>query len=150
MMDCQRTQFVAAYHDGEMPLGERNAFELHLMNCGVCAAELEGLRKLSAKLAVVQIPQLSAAGLAKIHRSAKVSEERGVFRLAEWLTAAAAAVLVIGVAGLFKTQRAHPSAPDLWEQAAVAYPAEAESSSRADTLQLAEWIRTDLAGRATQ
>ena len=144
---CNQTEKVHAFHDGEMPRGERNAFELHLMNCGVCAAELESLRKLSARLASAQIPELSKAGLSRFHQSAKVAEERGVFRLAEWLTAAAAAVLVIGVAGLFKPQKTHPSAPDVWEQAAVAYPVDAESTARADTTQLAEWIRTDLAGR---
>jgi len=147
---CNQTEKVQAFHDGEMPFGEGNAFELHLMNCRVCAAELEALRRLSARLASAQIPQLSKAGLSRFHQSAKVAEERGVFRLAEGLTAAAAAVLVIGMAGLFKHQKTHPSAPDTWEQAAVAFPVDAEASSRADQIQLAEWIRTDLSGRATQ
>src|SRR5438477_12749697 len=113
---CNQTEKVHAFHDGEMPRGERNAFELHLMNCGVCAAELESLRTLSTRLASAQIPELSKAGLSRFHQSTKVAEERGVFRLAEWLTAAAAAVLVIGVAGLVKPQKTHPSAPDVWEQ----------------------------------
>jgi hypothetical protein len=90
---------------------------------------------------------LSEAGLSRFHESAKVAEERGVFRLAEWLTAAAAAVLLVGVLGLFQPQKTHTSAPDVWEQAAVAYPTEVESTARADSIQLAEWIRTDLAGR---
>jgi hypothetical protein len=77
-----------------------------------------------------------------------VAEERGVLRLAEWLTAAAAAVLVIGVTGLFRHETTHAaSAPDVWEQAAIAYPADHDPTVQSDVLQLTEWMRTDLSPR---
>src|SRR5687767_3999349 len=145
-MQCEQTEKVAAYHDGEMDAGPRAAFEAHLIACGVCAGELDELRRLSARLLMAEIPAVSAAGMKRFHGAVTVNEERGVLRLAEWLTAAAAALLLVGITGLFRSETTHASAPATWEQAAVAYPVDAEAPGRAEMVQIAEWIRTDLSG----
>jgi anti-sigma factor RsiW len=147
-MSCDQTIQVQAYHDGEMSSAARAAFEAHLRACGVCALELESLRRLSARLASAPIPKISADAMKRLHANVGAVEERGVLRLAEWMTAAAAAVLLIGVLGFFRSDTTHASAPDTWEQAAVAFPAEAEPSERAELVQVAEWIRMDLSAGA--
>jgi anti-sigma factor RsiW len=143
-MSCNQTQHVQAYYDGEMISADRAAFELHLRHCPACVLELDDLRRLSRQLAGASIPSLSKDALARLHGVVDVAEERGVLRLAEWLTAAAAAVLLIGVMGLFKHDNSHASAPDTWEQAAIAYPTDHDPTVGPDVLQLAEWMRTDL------
>jgi anti-sigma factor RsiW len=143
-MICGKTIFVEAYYDGEMNAADREAFEAHLKGCGECQDELAHLRRISAQFAKASIPLLSQDGLRRLHGAVNVAEERGVLRLAEWLTAAAAAVLVIGITGLFRHDTTHASAPDTWEQAAVAYPADHDPTVQSDVLQFAEWMRTDL------
>ncbi|HEV8291223.1 MAG TPA: zf-HC2 domain-containing protein [Tepidisphaeraceae bacterium] len=143
-MNCDQTKHVQAFYDGEMSAVERAGFEAHLKACAICSAELEDLRRLSTHLAAASIPFVSQEAIARFHRAANVAEERGVLRLAEWLTAAAAAVLVIGLTGLFKHDTTHASAPDVWEQAAVAYPTDHDPTVQSDVLQFAEWMRTDL------
>ena len=143
-MICGKTIFVEAYYDGEMNPAEREAFDAHLKSCGECRDELAHLRRIGAEFARASIPSLSDAALARFHRVANVAEERGVLKLAEWLTAAAAAVLAIGITGLFRHETTHASAPDIWEQAAVAYPADHDPTVQSDVLQFAEWMRSDL------
>jgi anti-sigma factor RsiW len=143
-MNCEQSGNVQRYHDGELDESQRRAVEAHLVSCAACAAELEGMKRLSARLAGVSIPALSSEALARIHGNVQAVEERGVLRLAEWLTAAAAAVLAIGIIGLFRGDATHANAPDTWEQAAVAFPSEAPSEERAELVQMAEWIRSDL------
>jgi|SRR5438128_9725875 len=143
-MNCDHTQHVQAFYDGEMNSADRAAFQAHVATCAICSAELDDLRRLSTHLATASIPSLSQDALARFHRTANVAEERGVLRLAEWLTAAAAAILVIGLTGLFRHDTTHASAPDTWEQAAIAYPTDHDPTVGSDVLQLTEWMRTDL------
>ncbi len=143
-MTCDQTQHAQAFYDGEMNPADRAAFQAHLATCSICSAELDDLRRLSTHLAAASIPSLSNNALSRFHRTGQVAEERGVLRLAEWLTAAAAAILVIGLTGLFRQDTTHASPPDTWEQAAIAYPTDHDPTVHSDVLQLAEWIRTDL------
>ena len=143
-MSCDQVQHVEAFYDGEMPSSERGTFAAHLARCADCMAELDALQRLSRELAAVSIPSVSDEALARFHGAVNVAEERGVLRLAEWLTAAAAAVLAIGLTGLFRHDTTHASAPDTWEQAAIAYPTDHDPTVQSDVLQLTEWMRTDL------
>ena len=143
-MNCDLTKQVQAFYDGEMNPADRAAFGAHLSACTICSAELNDLRRLSTHLAAASIPSLSQDAMARFHQTANVAEERGVLRLAEWLTAAAAAVLLVGVMGLFRHDTTHASAPDTWEQAAIAYPTDHDPTVGSDVLQLTEWMRTDL------
>jgi anti-sigma factor RsiW len=143
-MSCDQVQRVEAFYDGEMPSAQREEFASHLARCPVCMAELDALQRLSRELAALSIPSVSDEALARFHGSLNVAEERGVLRLAEWLTAAAAAILAIGLTGLFKHDTTHASAPDTWEQAAIAYPTDHDPTVQSEMLQFTEWMRTDL------
>ena len=145
-MICGETIFVETYYDDEMDAAERVAFEQHLKTCADCREELGHLRRISIGLSKLSIPGLSESAMARFHGAVNVAEERGVLRLAEWLTAAAAAVLAVGLLGLFKNEKTHASAPDAWEQAAIAYPTDHDPTVQPDVLQLTEWMHTDLSG----
>jgi anti-sigma factor RsiW len=143
-MSCNQINRVEAFYDGEMTAADREAFAAHLKNCAACNEELSYLRRISSEIAAASIPAVSEDALARFHGAVNVAEERGVLRLAEWLTVAAAAVLVIGLTGLFKHDTTHASPPDAWEQAAIAYPTDHDPTVQSDVLQLTEWMRADL------
>jgi len=143
-MSCGQVHRVEAFYDGEMSSADRDAFAAHLVSCADCMAELDALQRLSRHVKSASIPSVSKDAFARFHGTVNVAEERGVLRLAEWLTVAAAAVLVIGLTGLFRHDTTHASAPDVWEQAAIAYPADHDPTVQSDVLQLTEWMRTDL------
>jgi anti-sigma factor RsiW len=49
-------EWLAAYHDGELPSGRRQQVEEHLKDCPACRAELEALEVLSSLLKADPIP----------------------------------------------------------------------------------------------
>jgi predicted anti-sigma-YlaC factor YlaD len=49
-MNGHATEWLAAYHDGELHGARQRQVEKHLGSCPVCQAELEALRKLSSLL----------------------------------------------------------------------------------------------------
>ena len=49
-------EWLAAYHDGELPSGRRGQVEEHLKDCPACRLELEALEGLSSLLKVDPIP----------------------------------------------------------------------------------------------
>src|SRR5438270_5999226 len=101
-MSCDQIHRVEAFYDGELNAADREAFEAHLNDCTPCNDELSYLRRISSEISAASIPAVSEDALARFHGAVRVAEERGVLRLAEWLTVAAAAVLVIGLTGLFR------------------------------------------------
>jgi anti-sigma factor RsiW len=142
---CDQTKNAQAFYDGELNAADRAAFETHLRACAQCQNELVQLRKISLQLANASVPALTKDAIDRLHGAVNVAEERGVLRLAEWLTAAAAAVLVIGITGLFfGHDTTHANGPDPWEQAAIAYPTDHDPTVQSDVLQFTEWMRTDL------
>jgi anti-sigma factor RsiW len=49
-------EWLAAYHDGELPSGRRGQVEEHLKDCQTCRAELEALQELSSLLKADPLP----------------------------------------------------------------------------------------------
>lgn len=129
---CEFLQMIDAYHDGELSVEQRGRFERHLAACGICEAELRSLRAISRRLAAGEVPSLSQAALDRLHEAASIGEERSVIRIAEWLTTAAAAVLLLGLVGLFKPSPTDRPAQNDWTPYAVTYANE-------DPTQLIEW-----------
>lgn len=129
---CEFLKLVDAYHDGELAIEQRERFERHLASCGICAAELRSLRAISQRLAAGEMPALSEAALNRLHEAANIGEERSVLRIAEWLTTAAAAVLLLGLVGLFRTTPASRTATNDWTPYAVTF-------DQQDPTQLVEW-----------
>jgi anti-sigma factor RsiW len=130
---CEFLQMVDAYHDGELSVEQRGRFERHLAACGICDAELRSLRAISQRVAAGEVPVLPADAMARLHEAASIGEERSVLRIAEWLTTAAAAVLLMGLVGLFRTTPASsPQAKNDWTELAVTF-------DQQDPTRLVEW-----------
>src|SRR5262249_10320232 len=93
-MGCQRTTEVHRYHDGEMPASERDQFGAHLQDCSPCGRLLDGLTRLSVLLQQAARAEAPDRLLLEIRRSRESVHDRMIIRLAGWLTAAAAAILI--------------------------------------------------------
>jgi len=147
-------QRIAAYHDGRLDDAAAAQVETHLRACPVCAAELRELQALSQMLRSVPPARLSQIGLARLHRAmdAVVDDQSGVIKLARWLSAAAAVVLVGASVALtsLSSQSAQAQSSDLpqaWERVAMTGDATA-SAQQSNNVVDAEWIVADLSRRA--
>jgi anti-sigma factor RsiW len=155
-MSGDQIQLAHRYHDGELSSADRAAFESHLASCGECRELLGELASLSQTLRTASLPAAGPSLQERIFdawEAAQALRERGVRRMAGWLTAAAAAVLLLGLVGWPSESRGPSvveltptaSAAETWEVAAVMPPDQrAEESGSPDLAQVAQWMATDL------
>jgi anti-sigma factor RsiW len=96
---CENIPQIHAYHDGQLSEHASQQLQAHLQYCPLCAAELESLRQVSDLFSSSTLPEMTPLMLAQVHQrvdqrmNARI--EHGVMRLAQWLSAAAAAILVV-------------------------------------------------------
>lgn len=138
-MSCDRTPDLAALHDGELPAASRAELHTHLQSCADCRAELAGLRKLSNTIAAAPMAMPSQIALARL-QAAPRAQERGIRRLAGFMTAAAAVLLAIT---LFN----HPATTEPVSPMMVIdlAPTATDEEPPPQTLTVARWMATDLA-----
>src|SRR5688500_5518902 len=99
-MTCNVDQLYR-YHDGELDAGAAREVEAHVTSCHACRALLGDLQSMSGWSASAQVPVVHTARLNAIAQSAwHASSDRGVRRLAGWITAAAAAVMAFALLDL--------------------------------------------------
>jgi predicted anti-sigma-YlaC factor YlaD len=174
-MECHETPQIEAYHDGELSPIERVRIETHLRECEACRRVLEQLQRLSSLVAdspVAAMPPEAMGRLAgawDLVRARSLGErlvqeraanERGVLRIAGWLTAAAAALLMGGLVMLSPSKQRTTVgevatgsggtvtfASGAWDTAAV-MPPDAVQEGTPELVQVAQWIADDLANTA--
>src|SRR5437868_5033297 len=105
-MSCENVAQLHAYHDRQLGPAAREAFETHLAECQDCAALLADLRTISRKVVKAPMPVVPLEVNRRLYAAWDVSRQRGVLRIASWLSGAAAAVLV---GGLLLTPRGNTS-----------------------------------------
>jgi anti-sigma factor RsiW len=159
MTNCDKAAQIHAYHDGELDAAARAAVEAHVQRCGECRALLDELRGLTRMLLTVPLPQVHDASMRRMQGAwfaARDARDRGVRRLAGWLTTAAAAVLLIVV--FFQSPMNRPDVmqsagnqgapvmPGGEESLALSYlpPALPRDDSNAELVQVAQWMVSDL------
>jgi anti-sigma factor RsiW len=154
---CPTSEQVHAYHDGELPSAQRAAFEAHLASCRECQALLEQLgqlTKLFAQAPLAELPQRALGRMYGSFHAARARQEQSVRRLAGWMTAAAAAILVlVSIRNPTAiTQRdSAPTPTGGWaELVAVMPPLEPSNGSTAELVQFAQWSASDLSIGETQ
>lgn len=150
-MSCHESRQVQRYYDGELAAAERASVEAHVRECADCRELLADLRGLSSVLVMAEMRKPSVEAARRMERSWRYARDRGVIRLAGWLTAAAAAVLMavlVGGPGGRGSPSASPSA--LWETAAITPPAELEEDSSSDLLAMAQWMADGLSSTSRQ
>jgi anti-sigma factor RsiW len=143
MNECEQSEKISAYHDGELPAALRQEIERHLEQCLRCQAELEELRELSASVRALPMPQASPVVLARLHRQVDQLTARSIYRLMEAGAAVAAAVLVICVVALSRQGPVPSPAPAPWEAQAT-YGASVDLASGGPETVLAGWTVQDL------
>lgn len=140
-----------ALHDGELTAQERLELEAHVRECPDCARELEEARRMSRFMASAQMPALGVGARERLTQFGRRKAEFTLVRLAEYVMAAAATVLVacVGWLALSSGQSgATERTPSLWESAAVTPRAEAQGTSETESY-MARWIVADL-GRGNE
>jgi anti-sigma factor RsiW len=161
-MECHSGAQVEAYHDGELSPPRRAEFEAHMRDCDACRTALAQSRALSALVAGAPLTPMPDEALERLRGSFDViraralgermaqerqTRERGVLRIAGWLTAAAAALLMGGL--LMLSPSRPPPVVDFaqtsnsWDAAPVMPPNE-EHEGMPETIQVAQWIADDL------
>jgi anti-sigma factor RsiW len=93
-MMCEQAAEVHAYHDRELDAARSRAAEAHIQRCADCAALLAELQALSAIIAQAPFPAMPDRSVSRFHGAFHAAQERGMVRVAGWLTAAAAVLLV--------------------------------------------------------
>ena len=128
MADCEYQVKVHAYHDGELTPADRATVEAHLRACPACARELERLRRMSELFASARLPQLSPAALERLHRSKILALEPALVHTSEFFAAAAAAILLVCAAWLWRASTPQDSAAmPAWQEVPVTYQVDAST-----------------------
>lgn len=146
-MSCDQNAQIHAYHDGELAADQRDVVERHLRDCADCAAVLSELRQLSTAIQSAPRPVMAADALRRLEQAWWRRRDRGVLRLAEFLTAAAAAVIVATV--LFSSDTTDrtidpPNRTLAWQTDALMPPTEGREEAATDVVAVAEWMANDL------
>ena len=148
MSKCEREQQRSAYHDGELSESAAAEFEEHLRQCGDCAAELGELRELSKLIGGVVEPEMPSRVLRRLHRRADDASQAGVLRVVQVMSAAAAAILIVCSAWMWRLSASavEPDQSPQWEQ--VALRQDEVSAAETSEEQLAMWMIERLTGNA--
>jgi anti-sigma factor RsiW len=146
-MTCDKAAQIHAYHDGELLPAQRAAIEAHLRTCVDCAALLADLRRVSALVANAPMERISPIALARLERSFYAARDRGVLRVASWLTAAAAAVLLFTMLMIPSEQPGGDATVSAaaWQTIAVMPPADEADEPVPELVLAAQWMANDLA-----
>lgn len=114
-MNCEWNGKIHALHDGELTADAREQVESHLSGCAECAAELDVLRRTARFLKAAPIPAMNPGAALRLRERVgaeriELLNGRRTARLAGWLTAAAAAVILSCGAALVSMQSRPPRA----------------------------------------
>ena len=122
MQSCPYGIQISAYHDGELPPVQRQEVEGHLQQCAACADELRQLRRISEFLAATPVPHLDPNQKNELYALAPATREFAYMRIAEWVSAVAAAVLLAASSWMIY-RNVQPSAPPVanGESASIEY-----------------------------
>jgi anti-sigma factor RsiW len=158
---CNQSADLERYHDGELSSEHTARMKQHIASCQACQSELASLERLTALLVDVPMPELRPLALEQLHQqldrhiTGRLNQqaERGVMRLAKWLTAAAAVILLVSSMQLFLMQTAPASDgnPSLaWEMSNAMLSQESTTGGVSDEHSFAAWIVSDLSASASQ
>lgn len=126
-----------------MPLAQRGQLEAHLNDCADCRDVLNDLRRVSDLLAAAPLVELGPAAMTRFQQTwFAAAQDRGVMRIAGWLTSAAAAILIAAL-----LIRPAPRSDDSLASAltaAISPPAAVTENDSADLIDAAQWMANDL------
>jgi anti-sigma factor RsiW len=146
-MSCDKAAQIHIYADGEMDPAQREQIEAHLEHCALCRELLEEIRGLSVLIVAARKPAMKPGSVSRYYGAWQQVRDRAVMRIAGWLTAVAAVLLV----GALLLGPVRPSAavaakpkPGIWEVMVVTPPVETHGEANSDLVQVAQWMADDL------
>jgi anti-sigma factor RsiW len=159
-MQCPGAAQLEAYYDGELSPAMRVQLESHLLHCDACRAALEQSRNLSAMIAAAPLAPMPDTIMSRLRDAfdlirarslgermiqERAARERGVRRVAGWLTAAAAALLLGGLV-MMPSARKTTEVVDTFDtaDAAAVMPPHEQYEGTPEVIQVAQWIAEDL------
>ena len=144
-MDCNIEQ-IHAYHDGELAPSERAAVEAHLNDCADCRDLLADLRRVSQLVTSAPMAEMTPLAMKRMQQAWWAAQDRGVRRIASWLSAAAAAVIFAAVLFSPQSQRTDSGGGN-WQMLALTPPTSAadDEPQQDEVIDAAQWIANDLA-----
>ncbi|MEI6232777.1 MAG: zf-HC2 domain-containing protein [Planctomycetota bacterium] len=107
-MTCEWTNKLHAFHDGELAASECERVATHAAGCAVCALELDRLSRTARFLKAASIPAMRP--MATLRFRERIAADNTA-RLARWLTAAAAAVILGCSTAMLSMQSAPAHSP---------------------------------------
>src|SRR5688500_18063173 len=140
-MECQN-ELIHAYHDGELPADRRAAVEAHVNACDACRALLADLRGMSQIVAAVPMADLPPHAMKRMQQAWWAAQDRGVRRIASWLTAAAAAVMFAAV--LWSPANRGDTNTSFTATVLMTPPTPVVDEPVDETVDAAQWIANDL------
>src|SRR5581483_1267894 len=143
-MNCDHFEQVHQYHDGELPAGQRDALEAHLKSCADCQALLSELRAISRMLAAAPVVEIPTDAMQRLRNARYVLPDTGVLKIAGWLTAAAAAILLTALPVWRPEPHVQPAAVAI-DPIEVTAPHDSDLNQN-DYVALAQWMSDDLSG----
>ena len=138
-MSCSESNQISLYHDGELSTTERAAMDVHLTACGECRQSLAELEALSGLIRQSRRAAPPAESIGR-WRACSRNNDRAVLRVAAWLTATAAAIL-IGVLLTWPAGQSH-GLPGAWTTLALT-SADVRDDSNPEA-EISEWMANDL------
>ena len=149
-MVCDKTAQIHRYLDGELSSAQQEAVEAHVRECAECDRMLTDLRRLSQLISAAPLAEMPAENVARLQEGWQSARERGVRRIAGWLTAAAATILIGVVLTRPAQQPDADTRPAVWETIAVMPPDEVHEETSPDLLAMAQWMADDLSSNETR
>lgn len=143
-MNCDRAADIQRYHDNELPAPRVAEVEGHLAACPTCRALLSDLGRLSTMLASARTAGPPAGLASRLAASRPVFEERAVLRVAGWMTAMAACIMIATLLS-WPNDRADAAAPAVWQSVAVTPLAEMSDGPGGELVVLAQWMADEMA-----
>src|SRR5947207_2301200 len=153
---CEHSIQIHAYHDGELSAPLRAEFEAHLATCDECRRELDELRQMARLLVAAPMPSMPvdlSARIVSSFENTRRAKDSGLRKLAGWLNAAAAVILLaatVRMSGMMTRGTEKPMAEASiglrdWELSAVMPPdRQVDDAGSADLIQVAQWMARDL------
>jgi anti-sigma factor RsiW len=153
-MSCAFNNRLSAYFDGELDAALAAEMRRHIEQCAECAAELAELKKMSGLFDESPLPHLSQIAEYRLHNKADLLIHGDVIRVARYIRAVAACVLVGSwlwlanlAPGVPAAQESVQAAPPLLD---VAVTATDETHSLDTTTPAAAWYLADVSSRADE
>lgn len=149
MRSCDYEQDIGPYLDGQLPPEASRVIRDHLEHCDSCQLEARRLETISRLVRSATVPTIPTGLLDDLHQRARRAGAQGVFRMAEWLTGAAAAIIIACalVLGLTGTGDDAVALPSDWELTALGDPVDPTST---EPQQIARWLVEDLSEESSR